>query len=691
MSEISVVDIPFKENKEKNIKDTLETKSYAEALSSFIQNCGTPLTIGVQGEWGSGKTSLLNMIQDNLLEASINQKKKRYGGEYRVIWINTWEHSVLKSPEESLISILEELVDTISAIDGSFAKAQKAKQFISQIAKGALRVGAQAALGSKAAQVTEEVLGGSSNSIKGLRNSLEDIITTIIKRKENPVERFVIFVDDLDRIDPKNAVEVLELLKNIFSVENCVYVLAIDYQVVVKGLQSKFGELTEDNEWEFRAYFDKIIQLPFMMPMGSYNLQTYLEDILVQTNFYTKKSVKNGPIVQFVKAIRQTIGNNPRALKRLANSLSIINIHWNIQKNSNNNINKNIDKLENKLNSLGKDLEKTLRESMFCLVCMQISFPKVFQLLQTSPNFTEWDEEFVNKITKGAHDGDKEIEKELSLAIQHNSPDFDEEWEQSLFKIVRFKKWQTKRLVDTSRVLSIIKDNIIGVDDSGVFTEIMETCIKITSVTSVNSTSESLDTEFSEQEEELDLRRGRVEFWNLVKNKISRTDNLVGKAFKDKKGDRTSSGIFTRSANAINDSCYHVVSYRSSYFIAFTVEKHLVVSGNKEENIALFRFLRSNSDSIENTIKSKLKFIINEDSEKQEIRVICNDDSIPQRCDVSNKKISQDIRDKYIKNMIKTQPLFEKKIEELCLEFNHLSSNDREALTNRNEATNNQE
>ena len=55
MSEISVVDIPFKENKEKNIKDTLETKSYAEALSSFIQNCGTPLTIGVQGGMGKWK------------------------------------------------------------------------------------------------------------------------------------------------------------------------------------------------------------------------------------------------------------------------------------------------------------------------------------------------------------------------------------------------------------------------------------------------------------------------------------------------------------------------------------------------------------------------------------------------------------------------------------------------------------
>mgnify|MGYP006995600980 CR=1 FL=1 len=48
MDNISVVDLPFQEGEK---KDTLETKSYAEALSSFIQNCGTPLTIGVQGKW----------------------------------------------------------------------------------------------------------------------------------------------------------------------------------------------------------------------------------------------------------------------------------------------------------------------------------------------------------------------------------------------------------------------------------------------------------------------------------------------------------------------------------------------------------------------------------------------------------------------------------------------------------------
>ena len=89
----------------------------------------------------------------------------------------------------------------------------------------------------------------------------------------------------MDRIEPKNAVAILELLKNIFSVERCIFILAIDFQVVVKGLESKFGPQTPDNEWEFRAFFDKIIQLPFMMPMGQYNIGKYVNGLLTDIGF----------------------------------------------------------------------------------------------------------------------------------------------------------------------------------------------------------------------------------------------------------------------------------------------------------------------------------------------------------------------------------------------------------------------
>ena len=106
------------------------------------------------------------------------------------------------------------------------------------------------------------------------------------KEKTNPYEKIIIYVDDLDRIEPKDAVQILELLKNIFSVPGCIFILAIDYQVVVKGLEHKFGKQTPENEWEFRAFFDKIIQLPFMMPMGQYDIGNYVTSLLGRYWFY---------------------------------------------------------------------------------------------------------------------------------------------------------------------------------------------------------------------------------------------------------------------------------------------------------------------------------------------------------------------------------------------------------------------
>ena len=58
-----------------------------------------------------------------------------------------------------------------------------------------------------------------------------------------------------------------------------------NYQVVVKGLKEKFGDLNEGNEREFRSFFDKIIQLPFMMPLGTYNTSDYVISLLKDIDF----------------------------------------------------------------------------------------------------------------------------------------------------------------------------------------------------------------------------------------------------------------------------------------------------------------------------------------------------------------------------------------------------------------------
>ena len=96
---LGITDEPIKSFEQ----DTLNLEHYVAALLEFIKTTDTPMTIGVQGQWGSGKTSMLNSIKKHL--DSENQ--------YRQIWINSWELSILCTPEETLIKVIEEIVDEL--------------------------------------------------------------------------------------------------------------------------------------------------------------------------------------------------------------------------------------------------------------------------------------------------------------------------------------------------------------------------------------------------------------------------------------------------------------------------------------------------------------------------------------------------------------------------------------------------
>ena len=284
--------------------DSLSTFSYAKALGAFIEKCDMPITIGIQGEWGSGKTSLLNMIEVFLKGQEAKKPGKQ---ETRTIKINTWEHSLLRSPEETLLSIIREIIQEITQSNGNADEAAagigaKALHTLKEVGKGAIYSAVTMATSFKVAEEFRRV--GSSikeqgeappetekNLIKELRKNLRELVETI-EKDDSPTKRFVIFVDDLDRLEPTTAVQILELLKNVFDVPHTVFVLAIDYQVVVKGLKSKFGEPTEENEWEFRAFFDKIIQVPFLMPMAKYKLGNYIARLLAGIQYFNRRKAK---------------------------------------------------------------------------------------------------------------------------------------------------------------------------------------------------------------------------------------------------------------------------------------------------------------------------------------------------------------------------------------------------------------
>ena len=458
---IGIVDEPNPGNK----PDKLDIGRYATALSEFIQRTDTPITIGIQGEWGSGKTSLLNSIWNKLDQ----------GNEYKQIWINSWENSLLCTPEEALMKIISEILDNMLDSDIDINRKEKIKNAATGLMKGALRIGATAALGAKAGQVTEELLGTEENSIKELRHQLVDLSAEVRGRSTNPYQKIVVYVDDLDRIEPRDAVRILELLKNIFNVPGCVFVLAIDYQVVIKGLEGKFGKRTTENEWEFRAFFDKIIQLPFMMPMGQYNIGMYVNDLLKRIGFVDHEI--EGSVIE--KIILRSIGGNPRSVKRLINSLALIGLFGGVDDGS-------ADEDESEEALTTGDTRKLL---LFNLVCLQIAYPEIYNLLVRKADFRHWDDATAFEVTQRKEEAEKEkFDRNFNDAVD-SGEDFDEEWEKCLYRICYSNLRYRNRVADISRLLNYIKKELLQDFDENLGDAISDV-LDETTVTSVNTSDE---------------------------------------------------------------------------------------------------------------------------------------------------------------------------------------------------------
>ena len=443
MKKTGIIDEPIRPflKSETGQDDRLGINDYAQALQTFIENTDTPMTIGIQGEWGSGKTSLMNKLWNELEGIETNTR-------FESIWINTWEHSLLKSPEETLISIVNEITRQVSLLN---PKSEKAKKMIAtgkKVFTGALKLAAGVTMGLAGKEVADDLLSGQAdNSIRELRSNLEDFINSTIEDTSTDeiknISKIVFYIDDLDRIEPKDAVKILELLKNIFSLKHCVFILAIDYQVIIKGLKDKFGEKTEENEREFRSFFDKIIQLPFTMPISKYSVSEYVLSLLEEIGFIDDKDQL--PEERIEDILRFTIGGNPRSLKRLINSLSLINI-----------LNQVRDKKDE------KEIIKDDSLLIFALMCCQVAYPKIYDLISLKPNVKEWNDEFAAEITQKKEELDPNF-KDIFDKVKE-SEDFDEAWEQAVFKISYISLDTKKHASNISKFLSLLVNE--GIIDS---------------------------------------------------------------------------------------------------------------------------------------------------------------------------------------------------------------------------------
>ncbi|MCD6034323.1 MAG: uncharacterized protein K0R63_64 [Rickettsiales bacterium] len=302
--------VSFLQKKKDDGNDLLGREIVAEKLTTIISSITQPFVIGIEGSFGSGKTFFLNQLQEKLQEKS--EKKAN------VIHFNAWETDHANDPLMAFLLALED-----SILGGE----EEARKSAREAGKGLLIGVAANVVGSLLSTATFGVVNSETvkdflavaETVRDERYEAYKLLQSRIKEfkvrvgelgeklKEESGYPVIIIIDELDRCRPTYAIELLEVIKHFFDIENYVFVLGMDKDQMVSSIRAVYGQGTDgDNylrkfvDWEFK------LPSPAISEVGKFVDNLYkgrsLNDIL-QDNRYISRggAVLRTAMIQFSK------------------------------------------------------------------------------------------------------------------------------------------------------------------------------------------------------------------------------------------------------------------------------------------------------------------------------------------------------------------------------------------------------
>ncbi|MEP2919477.1 MAG: P-loop NTPase fold protein [Sulfitobacter sp.] len=242
---------------------------------------GDGMVIGLEGRWGSGKTSLLNFLRTELVAAE-NE------GIHTITiapWLNGDTSSMVASLLEPMTAILKTKEDEIAAAGGEQQVA--AKEQIAEVGKllrdygpkTARRIASVANVAGyfiPGGQLVGDALGAVANAADQLMLSgptPSELKQKIAQKIQELDVGFVVILDDLDRLEPEQAVEVVRLVRSVADFPRVAYLMCYDREVLAQAL--KTGLKVADGD----LFLQKIVQLTFNIPLPEpFDLRTQFRD-----------------------------------------------------------------------------------------------------------------------------------------------------------------------------------------------------------------------------------------------------------------------------------------------------------------------------------------------------------------------------------------------------------------------------
>ena len=294
-------------------RDFLNFTGVADTVAEIIvQAKGRPISIGVSGAWGVGKSSMIKLVH-----RSLTQRSGKGKGDFIFVEFNAWLYQGYDDARAALMEVIGE------KLTAEAAKRQKgldkAKEFVERIQwfrLAKLVAGSAVALHAgippvgllgELYGVGKELFGGevTADAVEKagkVAGEVKDAASGLLaaKRKKSPPQEIhalrdsfektleamevtlVILIDDLDRCLPETTISTLEAIRLFLFLKNTAFVIAADDAMIKYAVRRHFPDVTDELVIN---YFDKLIQLPIRVPpLGTHEVRAYMMLLYVENS-----------------------------------------------------------------------------------------------------------------------------------------------------------------------------------------------------------------------------------------------------------------------------------------------------------------------------------------------------------------------------------------------------------------------
>lgn len=284
------------------LEDELDSEEIQNGLAEIIKMAAMPFVLAVIGEWGSGKTTL------------IDHTLKKIENHYEIIKFNAWSHSKGKS-------LLQGFFDHLETQEGEGWP--DLKKQIRELARAPITTAAIRGLGSFGGPIGALFAEIAAKSIahkheKEKKSAHRDEVESFIENFKEVADTFkekkkplLFFIDDLDRCTPPEALDLIDDVKVYLTIDApVIFIVALDKRTLSMGIKAKYGvdvEITVDD------YIQKIFSYAVNMPAFP-DLKQLIENISNSLN----KRIGEVDLVGIAHDIIKKTGiTNLRIIKRI--------------------------------------------------------------------------------------------------------------------------------------------------------------------------------------------------------------------------------------------------------------------------------------------------------------------------------------------------------------------------------------